>query len=212
METKPMINDISFSDILKGELLMLERTGSKDSVFVRECFLTCGSISDPKKGYHLQFSLVSESQAKKLMRLLARYSINAKVMKRGSQTVVYIKDSEAIEDTVTLMGGSKTTLLIMDVKVHKEIVNNANRRTNCDSGNLHKTVAAAAKQLDSIRYIERTKGLSYLDNELREIAEIRIQNAALSLSDLLLLLPQKLSRSGLCRRLQRIVKIAEGLK
>ena len=157
------------------------------AAFVRGAFLSCGTMTNPEVDYHLEFSVPFLNM------------------------LVYFKESESIEDCLTLMGATSAALELMGVKMVKDIRNNINRVTNCESANIDKTVAAAAVQSEALRKIERTVGLDALPEELREIAYLRLENPELSLRELGEALDRPLTRSGVNHRLRRILEFAEKL-
>jgi DNA-binding protein WhiA len=136
----------------------------------------------------------------------------AKSVSRNGSYVVYIKESERIEDCLTYLGAPLAAMELMNVKVYKSIRNETNRRINCENANIDKTVAAAGNQIDALRRIEDTCGLAALPEELQTVARLRLENPDLSLRDLGELMDPPLSRSGVNHRLQRILKFAENLE
>ncbi len=181
------------------------------AAFVRGAFLSCGTVTNPEADYHLEFSVPFLNLSRDLATLLAELGLAAKWTRRGGGYVVYFKESERIEDCLTLMGATTAALKLMGVKMIKDIRNNANRVTNCESANIDKTVAAAAQQSEAVRKIERTVGLNALPEELRELARLRLENPDLSLRELGQSLESPITRSGVNHRLRRIVKFAESL-
>ena len=136
--------------------------------------------------------------------------MNAKTAVRRGQYIVYIKDSESIEDTLTFIGAQNCTLEIMNVKIYKDVRNKANRLANCDSANIDKVVNAAMKQTEDICLIESSDGLESLSDELREVAEIRLENMDMSLKEIGEIL--SISRSGVNHRFRRIARIADDIR
>ncbi len=181
------------------------------NAFLAGVFLSCGSVSSPEKDYHLEFSVPYYNLSKSLLTLIQELELEPKTTKRKGYNVIYFKDSEAIEDCLYLMGASASMFNMMNIKIVKEIRNSANRRANCETANIEKTVRAASPQLEAIIKIKKEKGLSYLSPSLREMAEKRLENPDLSLSELAELFDPPLSRSGANHRLKRIVEIAEEL-
>jgi hypothetical protein len=181
-------------------------------VFTAGVFLACGSVNDPAKEYHLEFSVPEEMLAEELCILLADIGVNAgKVVRRG-QHIVYIKDSESIEDTLTFIGAQQCTLELMNVKIYKDVRNKANRIANCDAANIDKVVNAAMKQIEDIKLIERVSGLDSLSDELREVAELRLDNIDMSLQEIGENLTEPISRSGVNHRFKKLAKIADSLR
>ena len=179
--------------------------------YLRGAFLVCGAVTDPESDYHLEFALPRYHLSHDLLALFREVNFPAKLVTRGGNYVVYIKGSEAIEDCLTYLGATKAALEMMGVKMVKSIRNDTNRRINCESANIDKTVQAASNQMVALRRIEETYGLAALPEELQAVARLRLENPDLSLRDLGELMDPPLSRSGVNHRLQRIIKFAEEL-
>lgn len=179
--------------------------------FIKGAFLSCGAISSPEKDYHLEFSVPYMNLSKSLMTALMELELNPKLTNRKGYNIIYFKDSEAIEDCLYLIGASKSMFDIMNVKIVKEIRNTANRKANCETANIEKTVAAASPQIAAILKIQKKKGLDSLSEPLRQMAQIRLENPDSSLGELAQMFNPPISRSGVNHRLNRLVKIAESL-
>jgi len=192
-----------------------------DRLFIKECcvyaflrgaFLAVGSVTDPKKDYHLEFASPHQQLCRDLLALMEGLGLNPKYMTRKGSGIVYFKESEQIEDLLTMMSATNSSLEIMGVKILKNIRNKANRVTNCETANITKTVDAASLQLEMIEIIYRKAGLDSLPPELREIALERMNNPDMSLRELGEQLSPPLSRSGVNHRLARLKKIADELR
>ncbi len=185
------------------------------NAFLKGAFLTCGTINDPNKSYHLEFVVPYLNLSKDLIHFINDYdqlSVKPRCVVRNSNNVIYFKDSESIEDLLTVMGAVNSSLEIMGVKMYKDMRNNVNRKLNFENANLDKTIDASSKQIEAIVHIKRTVGLSYLSQDLREIAELRYENPDMSLRELGELLSTPLSRSGVNHRLSKICSIAKQIK
>ncbi|MBR2319578.1 MAG: DNA-binding protein WhiA [Clostridia bacterium] len=180
--------------------------------YLRGAFLVCGAVTDPERDYHLEFALPHYNLSRDLLTLLREVDFPAKSTTRGGNYIVYIKGSESIEDCLTYLGATRAALEMMGVKMVKSIRNDTNRRINCESANIDKTVQAAGNQLDAVRKIQETCGLSALPEDLQQVAQLRWDNPELSLRDLGELMDPPLSRSGVNHRLQRILKFAENIE
>lgn len=181
-------------------------------VFAAGVFLACGSVNDPSKEYHLEFAVAEKSLAEELISLLESIGVNAKIIIRRGQYIVYIKESESIEDTLTFIGAQSCTIELMNVKIFKDVRNKANRIANCDSANIDKVVNAALRQIEDIVLIDKTIGLENLSEELREVAELRLSNTDMSLQEIGQALETPISRSGVNHRFKRLAKMAEELR
>jgi len=194
-----------------GGILRDIQSLSRDEIsfFICGAYLVCGSIIDPRKSYQLEFTLKDKATADDFCQLLNLFSINAAVTMRKKQHIVYLKQSEAIEDLLIFMGAKLSALELMDVKIYKELRNNTNRRTNCETANIGKTVAASAEQIADIKLIFEKGGRESLPENLRELALLRLENPDMSLSDLGKRLAEPISRSGVNHRFEKIKEIAQ---
>lgn len=181
-------------------------------MFIAGIFLTCGSIIDPNKEYHMEYVTPYFKLSNDLHDILLMIGVNAKRSERKGVYVLYVKESENIEDILTFMGATNCSLEIMNIKILKDVRNKANRIANCDNANIEKTINASAKQVEDIMLIEEKYGLSSLSEDLREIAEIRMENPELSLRELGQMLNQPIGRSGVNHRMKRLSMIAENLR
>lgn len=181
------------------------------AAYVAGAFLAAGAITNPEVGYHLEFHLPHYNLSRDLVALLRELSLNPKVTNRKGSHVIYFKESEQIEDCLTRMGATSAALELMGIKMVKDIRNNVNRVANCENANIDKTVAAATPQLQAIRKIAQQGAWEGLSPELRELAQLRLDNPEMSLRELGAALSEPISRSGVNHRLQRIVAFAEEL-
>lgn len=178
---------------------------------LRGAFLACGAVTDPQHDYHLEFSVPYYNLSRDLIALLGEVGIRAKSVTRSGSYVVYIKESERIEDCLTYLGAQRGALEMMNVKMVKSIRNETNRRLNCENANIDKTVVAAAAQNKALKKIEKQCGLSALPETLQVLAKVRLENPDMSLRELGEAMEPPLSRSGVNHRLQKILTFANSL-
>ncbi len=181
-------------------------------VFTAGIFLACGSVNDPSKEYHLEFACPEEEIALQLQTLLRDIGVTAKTVIRRGQNIVYIKGSESIEDTLTFIGAPQCTLELMNMKIYKDIRNKANRIANCDAANIDKVIKAAMKQIEDIKLIDSTIGIDTLNDELREVAQLRLDNIDMSLQEIGESLSEPISRSGVNHRFKKLAKLADDIR
>ena len=191
--------------------------GDEESgAFLRGVFVSCGSVTDPNKEYHLELVLPENDRTPALLDFIAEHGMSLKETARGGarskKTVLYAKESELIEDCLTYIGAANHSMEIMQVKIVKDFRNRVNRSVNCENANLDKTVAASNKSTADIDYIFSTMGADWLSPDLRETARLRVENPEMSLSELCGMFPEKISRSGLNHRLKKLSKLAEELR
>jgi DNA-binding protein WhiA len=188
----------------------LVRKSCCEGALLRGLFLGCGSMSDPGKGYHLELVVGDEALAQGICALLTGSDIRARVLTRRGKAIVYIKEAEHVSEFLVLSGAHVSMLRFENVRVEKNVRNKVNRVVNCDTANLEKTVQASARQIESIRVIERTQGLSSLPQGLRDAAEARLENPDATLEIIAELLGG-VSKSGLNHRFLRLEKMANDI-
>ncbi len=180
--------------------------------FLRGCFLAGGSISDPEKAYHLEIVAGSKEKAALLVETAGYFELEAKSVQRRGLYVFYIKEGAQIVDMLNVMGAHNCLMELESIRVVKEVRNSVNRKVNCETANLNKTVNAAVKQIEDIRYINETIGLDKLPEGLEEIASVRLANPDMPLKDLGERLSSPLGKSGVNHRLRKISQIADDLR
>lgn len=201
-----------FGDFSAVNAEIVSGNDSDSSAFLRGVFVSCGSVTDPNKEYHLEIVLPENDRSEALSGFIAEHGMAVKSTVRYKSAVLYFKTSERIEDFLTYIGAGNRALEIMQVKIEKDIRNHANRCVNCDSANLDKTVAASEKSRRDITLIIERDVLDSLPPELRETARLRLDNPESSLAELCALHKSDISRSGLNHRLKKLSKIAEELR
>lgn len=180
--------------------------------FIRGVFLAVGSISDPEKGYHLEFVCEEEEQADFLRNVLTTFELETKIVERKQHFVVYLKEGAAIVDLLNVMEAHVALMELENLRILKEVRNTVNRRVNCETANINKTVNAAAKQLEDIQYIDKHKGLASLPDNLYEMARIRLEYPEAALKELGEMLVPPVGKSGVNHRLRKISEYAEKLR
>lgn len=179
--------------------------------YIRGAFLGAGSVSDPEKTYHLEFNLHSYQYALSFQELVNRYDLNAKVIQRKSNHIVYLKESEKIVDLLNVIGAHHSLLEFENVRIIKGMRNSVNRLVNCETANLNKTVDAAVRQVEVIRALDEYLGLEQLPDSLKQIALIRLENEDLSLKEIGEMLDPPIGKSGVNHRFKKMEKMLEEL-
>lgn len=186
--------------------------GCCDISFIKGAFLSCGTASDPNKSYHIEFVVPFKTLSMDLLKMLTDYGLKAKHMVRRYVNVIYIKDSESIEDLLTIMGAYNSAMEIMNIKIYKDVRNLTNRRNNFENANFSRTVDAAYDQLHAIMYLEEKGIIPTLEGDLRHIAELRLEYPDSSLSELGKLCEPQMSRSAVNYRLKRLISLSEEIR
>ena len=174
--------------------------------FLRGAFLSGGSVIDPDKRYHLEFFTSHQTVSREAYALMREMGLSPKDSARSGGYITYFKQSDAIEDVLTLLGAPLSAMGIMQAKAEKDMRNAVNRRVNCDSANADKIVAAAQEQLDAIRELDRLYSLSALPDALQETAMLRIANPEVSLSELAMLATPPVSKSCMSHRMKKLLE------
>ena len=180
--------------------------------FIKGIFLSCGSVSGPESDYHLEFSFKRREDAIFAENMLSSLSFTPKRTKRREAHLVYFKDSTSIEDILTGIGAVKKVLQLMDTKVIKDLRNRINRRNNCETANLQRTISACAEQVSAIEYIISKRGIEFLSDDLQKIANFRLQNPEMPLSSMAKEFKGEFSKSAIDRRLKKLVLTAKEIK
>ena len=179
-----------------------------NAAFLRGAFLSCGTASDPNKSYHIEFVVPYRTLSLDLLKILTDYGLKAKHMVRRYINVIYIKDSESIEDLLTIMGATMASLSIMNIKIYKDLRNLTNRRNNFENANLTKTASAAYDQISAIERLKENGGYALLTEDLRVIADLRLENEEASLREIGEMCTPPISRSAVNHRLKKLIALA----
>lgn len=201
--------DIRGKELADGRLI---QNGCCRRAFIRGAFLSAGSMSDPEKSYHFEIVCTSEEKAQQLMEIINSFEIDAKIVTRKKNYVVYVKEGAQIVDMLNIMEAHVALMNLENVRILKEMRNSVNRQVNCETANINKTVNAAVKQIQDINYIQETVGLDSLPENLQEIAEIRLKYPEAPLKELGTFLEPAVGKSGVNHRLRRLCEIAEELR
>ena len=176
--------------------------------FLRGAFLAGGSVTSPRKSYHLELITGHYSVSREVEALLGEMGFRPGRLSRSGNYVLYFKHSEAIEDLLTLLGAHQAAMELMNAKVEKEVRNGVNRRLHCDEANLEKTVNAAQEQLAAIRRLRDTGRWESLSPKLREAAELREEYPELNFSQLGALAEPPVTKSTLSYRMKKLLELA----
>lgn len=179
--------------------------------FLRGIFFAGGSITDPLKQYHLELTTFHLQASREMEVLLRECGYPPKSIARNGSFVTYFKQSDQIEDFLTLIGAPVAAMKIMSAKLEKDLRNSVNRRLNCDSANLDKAVEAAQEQMEAIRKLRTAGLLEQLPDKLQLTAALRLENPELTLSELAEEFDPPVTKSCLNHRLRKIMELARGI-
>ena len=180
--------------------------------FLRGVFLSCGSVTNPDKGYHLELNVQRRALAENLVHLIGEievFSSKPRLSTRNGSSVIYYKDNDGICEFLGYIGAGNAVMRFIETSAYKETMNHLNRRMNSELANIKKTSDASARQVLAIRKIMKRDGLESLPDELRQLAALRLENPDMSLKELGESLDPPISRSGVNHRLQKLLKLSE---
>lgn len=223
--TDQLLKDLGIMSINEEGMLTIEN-GISDFIIMDDCckrsyvkgaFVACATSNiviknynnDRGSGYHLEFVFNFEKIAEDFVNLLKNFDIQAKITIRKNTPIVYIKEYQLICDTLALVGANKAVLDLQNEAAIRELRNNVNRQNNCLNANLNKTVNASVKQLNAIKNIQENIGLESLNENLMELALLRLANPEASLEELKKLCTEPLTKSGINHRFSKIIEISD---
>lgn len=193
---------------LINEIFAKCRCDTCQAVFVRELFILFGSVTDPQKQYHLDFSFKTEAERDAVCDIISSFGFDFRKTLRRGRFVMYLKESSAIEDFLVFVGAQNAAFDVMNSKIVHEFRNSVNRQVNCDTANIEKQLASVKKYTEAIKSLNESGKIEALPKELRETAQLRIENEQLSLADLGKLLNPPVTKSGVRHRLEKILDFA----
>ncbi|WP_053360542.1 DNA-binding protein WhiA [Bacillus sp. FJAT-27251] len=182
--------------------------------YLRGAFLAGGSVNNPEtSSYHLEIASMYQEHNQSLCELMNKFGLNSKTLERKKGFITYLKEAEKITEFLNVIGAHNALLRFEDIRIVRDMRNSVNRLVNCETANLNKTIGAALRQVENIRYIEETVGLQILPGKLREIAELRVAHQDVTLKELgEMVSGGVISKSGINHRLRKIDEIAEKLR
>ena len=191
--------------------LILMQTCCKRA-YLRGVFMAAGSISNPQKSYHFEIVCKSSSQAEQIQEILKGFDTDAKIVGRKSHYVVYLKEGSNIVDCLNVMEAYVSLMNLENVRILKEMRNSVNRKVNCETANIKKTVNAAVTQIEDIELIRDKTGLEKLPDVLKETARLRLEYPEATLKELGGYFDPPVGKSGVNHRLKKLSAIAEELR
>lgn len=178
---------------------------------IRGAFLGSGTISEPRKAYHLEIYFKDEKSLSFCIKILTSYNVNVKSI-RQNKNILYIEEGESISNFLAFVGAKKSVLEFEDTRVVKEIRNNVNRQLNLENANLNKTILSSVKQINYIKLIKKKNKFNDLTEKEKKLAEIRLKNPDASLEELRKMLGENISKSGVSHRMKKIEELAKNLE
>ncbi len=186
-------------------LLENEKKEENLKAMIRGAFMGSGSVNNPEKEYHLEVDFINEHYLEQAVQILRRLGLRVKTL----GLAMYIKEGEEISKFLALIGANKAVMHFEDIRIQKEMRGKVNRLVNCEAANLNKTINASVKQIAAIKKLQETKQFQKLDENVKELALLRLENPDMSLIELGKKLKEPVGKSGVNYRLKKIIEMAE---
>ena len=193
----------------KVEIQIENLTRQQLKNIVRGAYLGSGSINNPENTYHLEISVRKKDYADIIVEGLSSFDIKSNVIEKNKEYTIYLKDGEEISKTLALLGANKSVLKFEEIRVKREMNNKVNRLVNCETANMNKTMNASIEQIEIIRKLKQNGEFEKLEEPLKEIAELRLQNPSASLIELGKMLKTPIGKSGVNYRLKKVMEIGK---
>lgn len=201
------IKDVNLLPIQNEQIYFKVEKNEKEEnlkAIIRGAFMGSGSVNNPEREYHLEVGIGNQDNLEELVRILQLMGVHVKTF----QTAIYIKEGEEISKFLALIGANKAVMQFEDIRIQKEMRGKVNRLVNCETANLNKTINASIQQIAAIRKLQETGKFKKLDDNLKEIATLRLENPDMPLIELGKLLKEPVGKSGVNYRLKKIIEIA----
>lgn len=204
---------MAFENEIKEKIDKSGGIESKDEARIkalaRGAFLGSGSVNNPENKYHLEVVLSNNKNASSIKKMLEKMQINFKALERKNGYSLYMKDGEEISKFLAFIGANNSVLKFEEIRVLREMKNNVNRKVNCETANLNKTINAAVKQIEAIKKLKESGKLESLNPNLKEIASLRVENPDATLTELGQMLQNPIGKSGVNHRLNQLIELSK---
>ena len=204
---------IAFENEIKEKMDKSGGIESKDEARIkalaRGAFLGSGSVNNPENKYHLEVVLSNNKNASSIKKMLEKMQIDFKALERKNGYSLYMKDGEEISKFLAFIGANNSVLKFEEIRVLREMKNNVNRKVNCETANLNKTINAAVKQIEAIKKLKESGKLESLNPNLKEIASLRVENPDATLTELGQMLQNPIGKSGVNHRLNQLIELSK---
>ena len=206
--------EIEWLPIIENKIVLTDQIGKKEEekrAFIRGLFMGAGSINNPENKYHLEMLIANAEDLEITKKILDDLGINIKTLQTENKTSLYLKEGEEISRFLALISANKAVMQFEDIRVQREMRGKVNRLVNCESANLNKTINASIEQIAAIRKLKQDGKFNKLEENLKEMANLRLENPDMPLSELGKLLKNPIGKSGVNYRLKKIMEIANEL-
>ena len=209
LKTKDCIEEVNTQESEINIKILKDISENEKKSIIRGAFLGAGSVNNPDKTYHLEINLSNKANLDYLYKILTDMNVKCKKLELDKKYSIYLKDGEEISRLIVLLGANKSVLNFEDIRVQKEMRGKVNRIVNCQTANLNKTINASVEQIEAIKKLQKSREFNKLDENLKEIALLRLEYPDMSLIELGKKLKNPIGKSGVNYRLKKIIQIAE---
>lgn len=209
------LKEIDWIDINEQKIYIKKDLPQKEDekkAFIRGAFMGGGSINNPENKYHLEIDFSNNENLEMAKKILDDAGIDFKILKTDKKCSLYLKEGEEISKFLAFIGANKGVMQFEDIRIQREMRGKVNRIVNCESANLNKTINASIEQIAAIKKLQENKKFNKLDDKLKEIATLRLENPNIPLSELGKMLKEPIGKSGVNYRLKKIIEIANSIK
>ena len=128
---------------------------------------------------------------------------------KGYHFEIVCSDAKRAEQLQTII---RSFSVDAKIRILKEMRNSVNRKVNCETANINKTVNAAVKQMEDIKLVRQKIGFEQLNEGLAQVAELRMQYPEATLKELGMMLSPQVGKSGVNHRLRKLSAMADELR
>ena len=208
------LKDINFIKIDEEKIILADNKNLENEeekkCRIRGAFLGGGSMNNPQNKYHIEINLSNKENLQLVKNILEEFFIKAKILITKNKYTIYIKEGEEISKLLAFMGAGKSVLKFEDIRIQREMRGKVNRLVNCETANLNKTINASVEQIEAIKKLQENRQFNKLDENLKEIALLRLEYPEMPLVELGKKLTKPVGKSGVNYRLKKIIEIARG--
>ena len=184
------------------------------SAYIGAAFLCSGTVTDPQKEYNIEFLTSRTNLARDFEALLAEHEFAPHRTRRNGVNLVYVKSCDNVERILSFMGAAEASARLSAQKAVKQMRNQINRHTNCDTDKPWARPARANRP-DATKpsvFLEEQGALKTLPEALQQAAARRLEYPDLSLTALCGCFDPPMSKSGLSHRMKKLEALADALR
>ncbi|MDQ6767524.1 MAG: DNA-binding protein WhiA [Candidatus Eremiobacteraeota bacterium] len=177
--------------------------------WLRAAFLSCGSVSDPVRGYHLEFFCRHDRVARLICDLIAGFGVDAGITRRRNRPLVYVKVADAVSVLLGQLGANRAVLRLEGQRALKQTKNSIRRTVNSEAANAARAATSAARQREAATRVIAKVGLSNISPAAREAAQLRIAYPSKTLRELARAARPPITKAAMASRLRLLERMTK---